>query len=556
MLLSLYIENVALIQKLNIDLGGGLTVLTGETGAGKTIIVGTLSLLCGARSDREIVRTGCDYALAEGFFGNLSEKEAEGIASLGFETDEDGGIMLSRRITSDGRSVCKINGRTVSVGILKEIGKTLMSLHGQQESMELSDSMTHLPLLDSFADCDGLIEEYKTLYAERNALLSTLKELENEVDNSAQRADMLDFQIAELQTAHLKAGELAQLEAESVRLSSFEKIAEGTSDAYNALYGAPSAYELVNKAQNKLKRLVSVLPEAEELVKRLDSVSLEIKDISETLGDFASDDGENVTSRLNKVESRIAELKRLEKKYRISADELIEKLAELEKERDAIQNADELLEIQKKAVLEKECELQKCAEKLSNVRKQKAFELCQSVKKQLEELDMPSVRFEAKFEKTDFTPSGTDSFEFLIAPNEGEEPKPMSKIASGGELSRIMLSVKSALRAKLGSSCTVFDEIDTGISGKTSEKIGIKLKKLAKDNSQIICVTHSAQIASLADTHFFISKSESDGRVMTAVDVLSDEGRVEEIARILGGIEITEAQRAAAREMIEERKGI
>ncbi len=556
MLLSLYIENVALIQKLNIDLGGGLTVLTGETGAGKTIIVGTLSLLCGARSDRDIVRTGCDFALAEGFFGNLSQKEEEGIASLGFETDEDGGIMLSRRITSDGRSVCKINGRTVPVGILKEIGKTLMSLHGQQESMELSDSLTHLPLLDSFADCGDLLEEYKALYAQRNTLLSRLKELENEVENSAQRADMLDFKISELKTAHLKAGELAQLEAESVRLSSFEKIAEGTSDAYNALYGTPSAYELINKAQNKLKRLVSVLPEAEELVKRLDSVSLEIKDVSETLGGFASDDGENVTSRLNKVESRIAELKRLEKKYRISADGLIEKLAELEKERDAIQNADELLDSQKKAVLEKECELQKCAEKLSNVRKQKADELCQSVKKQLEELDMPSVRFEAKFEKTDFTPSGIDSFEFLIAPNKGEEPKPMSKIASGGELSRIMLSLKSALRAQVGSNCTVFDEIDTGISGKTSEKIGIKLKKLAKDNSQIICVTHSAQIAALANTHLLVSKSQQDGRTFTTLEELDLEGRVNEVARIMGGISLTDSVIAAAREAIENGKNV
>lgn len=551
MLLSLYIENIALIQKLNIELDSGLTVLTGETGAGKTIIIGTLSLLCGARSDRDIVRTGESHALAEGVFGGLSAKETEGLAELGIEPDEDGTVMLSRRITSDGRSTCRINGRTVPVSLLKSAGACILNLHGQQESMQLANPETHLPMLDGYASDDDLIQKYKQLYSDRCAAKRRLKELENAVSDSEERAEMLDFQISELEAASPRAGEYAELEAESLRLNNFEKIADGTQKAHDALYAAPSAYELIKKAENTLKKLSAVLPDADEMTARLESCSLEIADIAETLASYSSPDGENVSAKLDRVEGRIAELRRLERKYKTSADELPQMLERLKAERLGIESADELAAEQKKLLAEKEKLLSAAAKQLSDIRKTKARELSETIKQQLEELDMPSVRFEACFKEKDFASDGIDELEFLIAPNKGEEPKPMSKIVSGGELSRIMLSIKSALAASGGAGCAVFDEIDTGISGKTSEKIGIKLKKLAQNGSQVICVTHSAQIAALADTHLRVEKLQTDDRTFTRVSALDIEGRTLEVARIMGGISLTDSVISAAREAIE-----
>lgn len=554
MLLSLYIENIALIQKLNIELNSGLTVLTGETGAGKTIIVGTLSLLCGARSDRDIIRTGEDHAVAEGVFGSLSAKETEGLAELGIEPDADGLVMLSRRIAADGRSSCRVNGRTIPVGMLKSIGACLLNLHGQQESMQLSNPETHLPMLDEYASDNEALSKYKALYAERCAVKHRLQELENAASDSEERADMLDFQIGELEALKPRPGEYAELEAESTRLSNFEKIAEGTQKAHDALYAAPSAYELIKKAENTLKRIASVLPDADDIIKRLESCSLEVADIAETLASYSSSDGENVSDKLDRIEGRIAELRRLERKYRVTADELSQKLEQLKDERMGIESADELAAEQKKLLAEKEKLLSVAAKQLSDIRKSKARELSDIIRKQLEELDMPSVRFEARFAEKDFSSDGTDELEFLIAPNKGETPKPMSKIASGGELSRIMLSVKSALAAAGGAGCAVFDEIDTGISGKTSEKIGIKLKKLAQNGSQVICVTHSAQIAALADTHLRVEKHQSENRTFTQVTELDNEGRTLEVARIMGGISLTDSVITAAREAIEKGK--
>lgn len=554
MLLSLYIENIALIQKLNIELDSGLTVLTGETGAGKTIIIGTLSLLCGARSDRDIVRTGESHALAEGVFGGLSAKETEGLAELGIEPDEDGTVMLSRRITSDGRSTCRINGRTVPVSLLKSAGACLLNIHGQQESMQLANPETHLPMLDGYAADDDITQKYKQLYSDRCAAKKRLQELENAVSDSEERAEMLDFQIGELEAASPKAGEYAELEAESLRLNNFEKIADGTQKAHDALYAAPSAYELIKKAENTLKKLSAVLPDADEMTARLESCSLEIADIAETLASYSSPDGENISAKLDRVEGRIAELKRLERKYKTSADELPQKLELLKSERRGIESADELAAEQKKLLAEKEKLLAAAAKQLSDIRKTKARELSEIIRQQLEELDMPSVRFEACFRKKDFASDGIDELEFLIAPNKGEDPKPMSKIASGGELSRIMLSIKSALAASGGAGCAVFDEIDTGISGKTSEKIGIKLKKLAQNGAQVICVTHSAQIAALADTHLRVEKLQAEDRTFTRVSALDIEGRTLEVARIMGGISLTDSVISAAREAIENGK--
>ena len=347
MLLSLYIENIALIQKLNIEPGSGLTVLTGETGAGKTIIVGSLSLLCGARGDRDVVRTGEDHALAEGVFGNLSAKEAESLAALGVEPDDDGLVMLSRRISSDGRSVCRVNGRTVTAGMLKSVGACLLNLHGQQESMQLSDPDTHLPLLDGYAADESELDSYKTRYRDWLAAKKRLESLENASRDSEERADMLDFQINELEAVSPRAGEYAELETESLRLGNFEKIAEGTQRAHDALYANPSAYELIKKAES----------------------SLEIADIAETLTSFSSSDGENVSVKLDRVEGRLAELKRLERKYRVPADELAPKLASLKEERRGIESADELAAEAKKELDEKENLLSAAAKELSDIRK-------------------------------------------------------------------------------------------------------------------------------------------------------------------------------------------
>ncbi|MEG1742851.1 MAG: DNA repair protein RecN [Clostridia bacterium] len=551
MLCSLYIENIALIPKLNIDFSSGLTVLTGETGGGKSIILDSLSLLCGSRSDKDIIRTGTSSAFVEGAFCINSKKLIEFLENEDIFSDDDGLVYISRRINSDGRSACKINGRNVPVSKLKLIGTLFMNIHGQQDTLSLADASTHLPLLDEFAHIENEFNDYKIAYDAYKSSKKRLTDLEQKQSDKDARLDILDFQINELSTAHLKPNEEQQLELERGKLVNFEKIAEYSKIAYNALYSAPSAYEGVRTALDALQKLDGIIPDIKSLCDRLENCKYEIADIAETIGGITSFDFENSPQRLDKIEERLMLIQRLERKYKSEYAALLEKLDVLKSEKSEINSYDELISTEKRQCAAYLAAAVAKAAMLTSARQKKSAELSLLIEKNLSDLDMPSVKFEVLFNRKTLDTDGADLAEFVIAPNKGEEPKPMAKIASGGELSRIMLSIKSAFSSADGAETVVFDEIDTGISGKTSEKVGLKLKALSNSSgAQILCVTHSAQIASLADTHLKVAKQTNDERTYTTVTSLDLDGRINEVARIMGGISISDSVLAAAKESI------
>jgi DNA repair protein RecN (Recombination protein N) len=551
MLLSLYIENIALIKKLNIDINKGFTVLTGETGGGKSIIIDSLALLCGARGDKSLIRTGEDYAFVEGVF-DVSD------STLGEDAEfaEGGTLAVSRRITSDGRSVCKAGGRTIPVSRLKGIVSKLLNIHGQQDTQSLSDPATHLTLLDAYGGLQNILDEYNAAYGEYTLIGEEVNRLSKINEDKLIRLDVINFQIQELEGADISAGEEERLESERTILINFEKILDNVKTALNALNGTGGVLDGMYKASDSLNRLEGTLAGASDYVNRIESAAYDIKDIVDSLKSDISLDIESPEKRIDEIEERLSTISRLKRKYRTSEEGLVEKLNELKKEKLLLDSSDEALQDKINELKATEEKLKVIADNLSEMRKKAAKRLEKEIEGHLAELDMPSVTFVTEFANIPFSPSGTDYAEFFISANAGEEPKPISKIASGGELSRIMLSIKSAFAFIDNVKTVVFDEIDTGISGKTSEKLGIKLKKLTEKGIQILCVTHSPQIACLADTHLGVSKFQDGGRTYTAVKTLDFEERIDEIARIMGGINITDSVRAASREALENAKQI
>ncbi len=554
MLSSLHIENVALIKENTLLFAEGFTVLTGETGAGKSIILDALSLLCGARSDREIIRSGESYAFVEGCFDLLDEDTIARLKELDVSPDEDGALFLSRRVSADGRSVARIGERQVPSSRLRAVTELLLNIHGQQDTLLLADRSKQLPLIDSYAGTDSLLFTYREHYRRYNHIVSAVKEEKEKAKDAAFRKEMIEFKLSSLKKAKLRPNEEEELEAARKRLRAAEKIASAASTAYSKLYEEDgSAAENLYHAMNALYALKDSLPEAAELYDRLDSVKSEVADIADTLGDLASTDADNAAAELDKVESRLELIAELKRRFGTDYEGLLSARDALLKELEQIENSDDYIK-------ELEDEKKKCfdlltdtASALSLARKEASDALEKHVEECLGELDMPSVRFNVAFTETAPTPDGMDEVEILIAPNAGEVPKPLSKIASGGELARIMLAIRSALSEIAGVSVMVFDEIDTGISGKTAQKTGLALKKLSAPlNTQVLCVTHSAQIAALADTHLLVSKHETEGRTKSVVTALDKTGRVTELARIIGGINFGDATLLAARELLEE----
>jgi len=554
MLSSLHIENVALIKENSLLFGEGFTVLTGETGAGKSIILDALSLLCGARSDREIIRSGESYAFVEGCFDCFDKVTEEKLKELEVYPDEDGALFLSRRISADGRSVARIGDRQVPSSRLRAVAELLINIHGQQDTLLLADKTKHLPLIDSFARNDRLLFTYREQYRRYTHLVAAIKEEKDKASDAAFRKEMLEFKLKSLKKAKLRGGEEEELEAARKRLRYAEKIASGASAAYGNLYKEDgSAAEKVYDAMSALSALRDALPEATELYDRLDSVKCEIDDIADTLKDFATADADSAAMELDEVEKRLELISELKRRFGTDYDGLLtardELLAELEK----IENGDDYIKDLEKERDECLDTLTELASALGESRRSAADILEKRVEDCLGELDMPSVRFTVDFKDIPPQGDGCDEVEILISPNAGEVPKPLSKIASGGELARIMLAFKTALSETAGVSVMVFDEIDTGISGKTAQKTGLALKRLsAGGDTQVLCVTHSAQIAALADTHLLVSKHEEAGRTKSLVTALDTEGRVQEIARIIGGISFGDATLDAAKELLTE----
>ncbi len=552
MLLSVYIENIALIKRLSLEPSSGFCAFTGETGAGKSIIIDSLGLLCGARSDKEIIRTGEDEATVEGIFTVSDSKTEAFLKELEIEPEEDGSITVTRKLSKDGRSVAKINGRTVPLSRLKAAMSQLISIHGQQDTQAFADADKQLAMLDSFAKNQEIFDDYKEKF-------DVCKEIEAKLDvlntNEREREyllDMLKYRINELKSADVKQGEKEDLIAERKMLLNSEKIVSKSSEVFESLYNRDgSASELINDAFLAMSALQGIIPEADELVTRLENAKYEMIDIAETVKDFIEADGENPEKRLDECETRLELIKKLESKYKTDSDSFEELLASWEAELELNENSEEEKERLAKLLAFAKEKMQSAAEKLTKTREKAAKELCLRVTEELNAVDMPSVTFTVDISQKDFESDGCDRAEFLISANKGEIPKPMAKIASGGELSRIMLCLKCVFADTESIGTLIFDEIDSGVSGKTSEKIGMRLK-LAADGgkTQVICVTHSAILAAKADAHYKISKSEKDGRTVTDVKKLDFDGRRDELARIMGGLNVSETVIKAAEEML------
>ncbi len=553
MLESLHIENIAVVKSLDIDIGKGFTVLSGETGAGKSIIIDSIGLLLGKKADRELLRSGESRALVSALFCDISEEIVERLLEMGIEC-EDGSLLLSRTLTPTSSSA-RICGRAVTAAMLGEVGGLLLNIHGQNDSLQLLDSKNHIKLLDRFVSNRDTLAEYGELYRQ---VLHTRIEIESIRTDAMERmreVEMLKFQLEDINSQKLRIGEEEALEELVKKLSDSEKISKALSLTERALRGGEKvmgAVYLVERASGALESIAESVTGAEALAKRLYDIKYELEDIAESAAELFDVGEGDPAVRLDKAQGRLSAIAKLKRKYGASVEEILAFRDSAASRLAALENADERIEELEDSLRSLEKSARECAMRLRSARREGAQSISRNVCQTLSFLDMPKVRFEVRVTPVEeLTAFGLDKVEFLISANVGEPLSPMEKIASGGELARIMLSLKNVLNECDGVGTVIFDEIDTGISGKTSRKVGLKLKEIS-GTAQVLCVTHSAQIASLAHNHLKIYKTEDQGRVSTGISVLSCDERVEEIARILGGLEISDAVRAAAKEMIEE----
>ena len=560
MLLSLHIENIAVIKSCDFDFTPGFMVLTGETGAGKSIVIDSINLLLGGKGERELIRHGESYAMVSGLFGDLSDYTKERLFELGVSTDEDGTILVQRMLHADGKNKITINGRSVSLSILKSLMPYLVNIHGQSDTQSLFNSKNHITMVDVYAGCTDLLEEYRAAYSELEAIRREKDDLIKRTREGERMKEILEYQIKDIDSAGLHSGEEEELVDKKVKLKNSEKITKNSEFVFKALKGSErgSVSYLLDRSVTALAQLEGVVPSYGEYSEKLRDILYQVEDIAEEVYAVLSDIDADPSATLNEIESRLDKISRLKRKYGLTIDEVLAFRERAYKEYQSLENSDEVLKVlsrKEEVAYEKALAL---AEGLHEIRTNAAKKLEDNIKDTLEFLDMPKVVFYADIKesysggKKTLSRDGSDSVEFYISANRGAEPQPLSKIASGGEMSRIMLALKSVIADKDGVPTVIYDEIDAGVSGKTARKIGIKMLSLSK-NTQLFCVTHSAQIASLGDLHFLISKSDVNGATETSVKVLDRDGRVAELSRILGGIDVTDAQRAAATDMLDER---
>lgn len=550
MLEILHIENVAVVKKIDIELSGGMTVLTGETGAGKSIILDSLNLLSGARADKELIRSGESKAAVSAIFSGLCSDTLEKLNALGFDC-EDGAIQISRSITLTSSSA-RVNGAPVTLGMLKNVSALLFAIHGQNDNALLAEPKNHLNILDTYAGNQELKSAYTLSFDRVCELRKKLRSISEDLREQTRMSEVLKFQIEDIESVKLKAGEEEELEALVARLRGIERINKACGLVKRALEGGKGmgAIYLTERASDAMSSISDAVPEAEAISARLSEVRYELEDIAASLSSLAELGGDDPTAMLDRAEARLDAIIKLKRKYGSTVEEIIAFRDAAKAKLDFIENADDIRADIENELKDAEKEATKVAKLLTDSRRKASHALTRRVCETLAFLDMPKVSFEASLKPTkDFTNTGCDELEFLISANAGEPLLPIAKIASGGELARIMLSLKNEINLCDGIDTVVFDEIDTGISGKTSRKVGMKLKEIGKA-SQVLCVTHSAQIASLAHNHLLVSKNEVDGRTESTVRVLNNDERTNEVARILGGIEITKAQLTAAEEML------
>ncbi len=546
MLRTLDIENIAVIEKASVDFSPGLNVLTGETGAGKSIVIDSINAILGERTSKELVRHGCDNAYVSAYFDDIPESVSKKLAEIGYELD-DNALLLSRKISANGKSACKINGKSATVSMLKEVGTLLVNIHGQHDSQALLNPDYQYQYLDMMFSDNSIFQAYKASFKDLITARRKLKALAMSESDKDKELELLDYQIKELEDADIKIGEREELNQRRALIST----AEAITNALNLSLQTINGDDENNGVQSSINICFNTLLQFGQ-AKEISEVFADINDKLE----FAKDKIDALLlelsfdpNELEQIEERLDLLFRLSSKYGNDESEMLDFLEKAKQRRNSIVYSDmelEKLNAQYDEYFDKTVRL---AEELSASRKRIAEEFEKQVKAELEFLDMPKLQFKVDFQKGNLSSNGFDKIEFLISTNPGEPPKPLAKIASGGELSRIMLAIKNILSYNDTIGTLIFDEIDVGVSGRASQKIGLKLKAVSK-NTQVICVTHSAQIASNANEHFLIEKDITSDKTYTKVTSLDFEARKRELARIMGGLEITDTLLKSAEELL------
>ncbi len=551
MLKNLYIENIAVIEKTTIDFANGLNILTGETGAGKSIVIDSINAILGNRTSKELIRNGAENAFVSAEFEELSERSLEKLEDLGFTPEEDGSVMIQRELTLSGKGKCRINGRPTTVSVLKELGEYLIDIHGQHASYELMKPEFHISYIDKLADIESDLSEYRKAYREYSKLRSELAKAEIDEGERERRLDLLRYQVQELEQADFYIGEYEELSERRQLIENKEKIAKALNEAHEFLNGTDDTDGAVRQLEmscDSLSEVSDYMPDAEEIINRMQSALYELEDCREEIFSmFETADGE--TESLEDIEDRLDLIYTLGKKYGPTIEEMLDFLDKASKELEFLEKYDENRDELRKSCHLAEEKAKKLAKAISEKRTKTADEFRTEVKREMTYLDMPNVELVIKQEQCELNNNGCDRIEILISTNPGEIPKPVAKIASGGELSRMMLAIKNVLAGRDDIDTLIFDEVDTGISGSAAQKVGFKLREVSHSR-QVLCVTHLAQIAALANTHFKIVKSVSDGKTYTNVTELDHEGRKNELARIIGGVDITKATLDYAEELL------
>lgn len=547
MLSLLHIENIAVIEQANISFDKGFNVLTGETGAGKSIVIDAISAILGQRAYRDMIRTGTSKASVRAVFTKVPN--FPWFEENGVEYDEE--TVIQRDIFLDGKNVCRVNGTLVTVAILHKLGIQLINIHGQHDSASLFDEENHLRFLDAFADNGALLADYREKFAAVSELRRQIDRMTMDEGEKLRRMETLKYQISEIEKADLKSGEDEVLEQRRKLLQNSEKLSQGLEEASEALLGgddSDGAAALLAQAAYALSRIARYSDDYTGFQERLTDLKYQVQDIADEVRD-SLDELSYSADELETIEARLDIIHRLRRKYGADCDEILAYLDKAQKELDEIEFADDRVEQLKKKLAKQEKQAWDAALALRKNRQEQGTVMAEKILSELSQLDMPRVQFQCRFRETELTSEGADAVAFYLSANAGEDLKPLSKVASGGELARIMLSMKNVLAEKDAVDTLIFDEVDTGVSGRAAQRIAEKLKSLAS-HKQVLCVTHLPQLAALADTHMLIAKSEHDGRTYTTVTPLDRKGRAMELARIIGGTNITETTLKSAEEML------
>ena len=547
MLSLLHIENIAVIERSDISFDAGFNVLTGETGAGKSIVIDAISAILGERAYRDMIRTGTEKASVRAVFTDVPE--LDWFADNGVEYDPE--TVIQRDIYLDGKNVCRVNGCLVTVSILRKLGIQLINIHGQHDSASLFDEDNHLQFLDDFAANEALQEDYRGKYAQVADLRQQIQRMTMDEGEKLRRMETLKYQIEEISKASLKPGEDEELEQRRKLLQNAEKLSDGIDAAVECLYGGDDtdgAASLLAQAERELTKLGRYTDAYAAICERVTDLMYQVQDVAEEVRD-ARDSLSYSADELEQIESRLDQIHRLRRKYGVTCADILEYLEKARQELDEIEFADDHLERLKGKLQKAEKAAWDAALQLRENRKCTAKTLSQRILSELAQLDMPRVQFVCEFSELELTAGGADAVAFFMSANAGEALKPMSKVASGGELARIMLAMKNVLAERDRVPTLIFDEVDTGVSGRAAQKVAQKLRSVS-ETKQVLCVTHLPQLAALARTHFLIAKQERGGRTYTSVTPLDLEGRKRELARIIGGANITDITLQSAEEML------